>query len=86
MDEPARQVLQNHRESLHCSCGFDSTVRFMLGEMQHLRAVGKQRRTSLTQVETALVDFRQGGNELRRRRTLALRQHLDGHEQIGVRE
>ena len=65
---------------------FDPPVRRVLGQMQHLRAVGEERRAALAQIQPALVELRQQCDQADRRGTLTRGRNLDLREEIAVRE
>ena len=58
----------------------------MLGEMQHPRAVGEERRAALTQIQAALVELREQCNQADRRVALACGRDLDLRKELEVRE
>jgi len=86
-----RQVHRSHLEHLEYDRktpdhpgGFDAPIGGVLGEMEHLRAIGKQRRAAFGEVETSFVQFREVSDEGRGRLTLALGQVLHPGEQLVI--
>jgi hypothetical protein len=61
-------------------------VRGVLREVEHVRAVREERRTALSQIQLASVDFAEQCEELRCELSLVARDASDGVEQVGVGE
>ena len=74
------------RESSGGPRGLDSPVRRMLRQMQHLRAVGEERRAALAQIQPALVELREQRDQADRRFALACGRDLDFCKELEVRE
>jgi hypothetical protein len=66
--------------------GFDAAVRGVLGQMQYLRAVREERGAADSEIEPALVEFGQGGDQLRRAAALRGGQIRDAGEERGISE
>lgn len=66
--------------------GFDAVVGRTFGEVKHLRAVSKERRAAVTQIEPPRVDFDQAPQQIRGRHTFAPREAFDFIEKLIVGE
>jgi hypothetical protein len=51
--------------------GFDAVIGGALGEVEHLRAVGKERRAALAQIEPSRIDFDQAPQQIHGRHAFA---------------
>ena len=69
-DGPIRQQLQNYRKAPRHASGLDPSIGGVLGETEDLRAIGKEGRTALSEVQAPRVQLRERRNKMRRRVTL----------------
>ena len=76
------QEVENDRESAGCPSAFDPVIGGMLGQVQHPRARGEQRRTAFREVEAPPVEFREVSDQQRRRLVLVAREAFDTREQL----
>ena len=63
--------LKNDRERPAGPGSLDAVIRRVLGEMEHLNAVGEERGAPFSQIQTPLVEFCKVGDEDRRHLPLA---------------
>jgi hypothetical protein len=78
------QHLEQDWESSSRSRRFDPAIRSVFGEMKDGGAVDEQRRTSLTAIEAARIDFGEGRDQFRRSRSFGCRESDDFEEQLVV--
>jgi hypothetical protein len=81
-----RQELEHHGESRRGARGFDPSVGRVLGQAEHLRAVGEERRAAFTQIQAPEIDLSQQSNEPCGRATFYAGRCLDFNEQFAVGE
>ena len=81
----AKQI-QDNRKSARGARGFDPSVGGVLREMEHLCAIGEQRRAALAEIQTPDVDLDEQGDQPRCRFTLAVGGDLDLREEVRVRQ
>ena len=80
--EPPASRVQDLGKTARGAGGFDAAVGCVFGKMQHLRAIGEQRRAPLTQIELAGIELRERCDELRSRVSFLPRQMLHLPKQI----
>jgi len=78
------EALQNQWESSGRARGFDAAEGSMLGQPEHPRAVGKERRAALREIQSARVYLDEQHDEVSRRVTLIRHRALDVPQQLVV--
>ena len=83
---PVGQQIQNNWELAGCSRRLDPSIRSVLGEVQHLRAVGEERGAAFAEIQPARVKLCQQRDEPDRRVALAAGGDLDLRQKCLVRQ
>src|SRR5262245_51497431 len=84
MESAARDGLEDPWKLACRSGGFDSTVGSMFGQMQHLRAVGEQRRAAFAEIQSARIHLREVRYDLRSGLSLVRDHSLQMLDQLAI--
>jgi hypothetical protein len=67
-----------------CASSLDSAVSRVLGQVQHLGAVGEQRGIPFSEIQASCIELGEGGDEVSRRTALSSREMVNCRDEITI--
>jgi len=83
-ERSVHEELEDERESPYRPRGFDATVGGMLRKVQHLCAVGEERRAAFAEIQAARVDFGETRDQFGSSLPLGVREALQIEEELTI--